>query len=1050
MNINNAARVEREAFFSKGDYILTNNTQSMAYSIDNDEKDLNIKKYSPIRTNLWDGYGDTSVKIEERPYGKTQNLYYDNIIFSSFSKNDSITNKTKELFEKKKIGTIISRFYTDEPYTPNDTTQSASTNDYNLSHGRNLLTHKTEHNGEPDIINGYKNPYCRVWTHHHTYSKLRSHLIRPFITKDEEGKDQTVTGENINTWDNFDNYNYVTRDSYSTLDINQKGEIEAVVVGERRDDWGWRRKGAENYKYSVLNNRTGFLNIAPKYNEGKKIHPKDCMFSIENLAWQGYDPYSFERALSWEQRGPFGGRIMWFPPYGLRFNEDTSVQWNEHSFIGRGENVFTYTNTSRSGTLEFMMVVDHPSILDYVTWDEKVEVTDTDIMRFFAGCNSGDKGSSQKYLQAFAKPTPLTDEYMQIEQPAPPEDTPTPEPPSPIEVPQDEEVKISFYAFFPNNYSGYFDTDGKVDPIAYLLYGKGAQWKCDDNDVTQSQVLPISFEKVIEGLEVDKYCGNGYEMKDSGSDIDKQNDNKNYIIGTSLYGTQTYKPNINKKWYYRIDGEYVGGIKYNEIKNTFGQTLTNTFSYSDNQSFNLNCNAEEVKTAMGIGENSDEEIYSLAEVAYVLCKDNDLKGLINENSDENFISENKRIEKLKEMLDGGENSIYTLSKVETYGYANNHGANSNNKVNKDRNDFLAQQRAATLLKWFKENYNGSGEIENNAKTDVINVNEANGDKDRASSKIAKKWRSAKLTIFLKKAQIETVGESQQNSQGQDVEEPLGYSRYTGFIKTEQKGVFEGKEVDLYINMNLNVNKPWEDKSWNKFWFINPYNEEMVLYENKEKIEENTKNEETEKKEEKKNHLRYDQEYHFFKELSNSNPDVFEKLVDKLQYFDPAFHSMTPEGFMGRLNFLHQCTRQGDTVGCSDFNGHTANNLAFGRPPFCILRLGDFYYQKIVIRNINITYDPLVLDLNQEGVGVVPLIANVTISFNFIGGGDLTGPVRRLQNAMSFNYYANGRLYDNRADRVKRKGVDEKAMGAMGHNGVDFAESRFHHVRMAEE
>jgi hypothetical protein len=197
-----------------------------------------------------------------------------------------------------------------------------------------------------------------------------------------------------------------------------------------------------------------------------------------------------------------------------------------------------------------------------------------------------------------------------------------------------------------------------------------------------------------------------------------------------------------------------------------------------------------------------------------------------------------------------------------------------------------------------------------------------------------------------------------------------------------------------------------------------------------------------------NHLRYDQEYYFFKELESKHPDVFDSLVQKLQYFDPAFHAMTPEGFMGRLNFLQQCTRQGDTIGGSDLNGKTANNLAFGRPPFCVLRLGDFYYQKIVIKNINITYDPLVLDLNQEGIGVVPLIANVTITFNFIGGGDLTGPVRRLQNAMSANYYANGRLYDNRSDRVERKATNWETMGAMGNDKVDFENSHFHHTKMA--
>jgi hypothetical protein len=115
---------------------------------------------------------------------------------------------------------------------------------------------------------------------------------------------------------------------------------------------------------------------------------------------------------------------MWFPPYGLRFSEDASVSWNEHSFIGRGENVFTYTNTSRSGTLEFMMVVDHPSILDYSTWygngtSNDVNLPkDTDVLRFFAGCDSGSSdGIGNQGLNSYAKPTPLTDEYLQEELP---------------------------------------------------------------------------------------------------------------------------------------------------------------------------------------------------------------------------------------------------------------------------------------------------------------------------------------------------------------------------------------------------------------------------------------------------------------------------------------------------------------------------------------------------------------------------------------------------------------------------------------------------------
>ena len=62
----------------------------------------------------------------------------------------------------------------------------------------------------------------------------------------------------------------------------------------------------------------------------------------------------------------------------------------------------------------------------------------------------------------------------------------------------------------------------------------------------------------------------------------------------------------------------------------------------------------------------------------------------------------------------------------------------------------------------------------------------------------------------------------------------------------------------------------------------------------------------------RNKLRYDQEYHFYKQYFSDHPMVFKTLQEKIKYFNPAFHSMTPEGFNSRLTFLHQCTRQGMT------------------------------------------------------------------------------------------------------------------------------------------
>ena len=84
----------------------------------------------------------------------------------------------------------------------------------------------------------------------------------------------------------------------------------------------------------------------------------------------------------------------------------------------------------------------------------------------------------------------------------------------------------------------------------------------------------------------------------------------------------------------------------------------------------------------------------------------------------------------------------------------------------------------------------------------------------------------------------------------------------------------------------------------------------------------------------------------------------------------------------------------------------------------MLRIGDFYNTKILIDNISISYDSnggVQWDLNPEGIGVQPIMADVNIRFKFIGGSDISGPIERLQNAVSFNYYSNTSIYERRAD-----------------------------------
>ena len=137
--------------------------------------------------------------------------------------------------------------------------------------------------------------------------------------------------------------------------------------------------------------------------------------------------------------------------------------------------------------------------------------------------------------------------------------------------------------------------------------------------------------------------------------------------------------------------------------------------------------------------------------------------------------------------------------------------------------------------------------------------------------------------------------------------------------------------------------------------------------------------------------------------------LYTDLKKRLDYFHPAFHSITPEGFNSRLTFLLQCTRQGPSI--QDKTG--PNNMAFGRPPICVLRIGDFYYTKVVIDSVNISYDENLWDLNPEGIGIQPMIATIDLNMKVIGGSSLDGvegAAKKLQNALSYHFFANTEVY----------------------------------------
>ena len=714
----------------------------------------------------------------------------------------------------KPTSTIISKFYT-EGRKRNDNSersflQSAVTNKFGLSHGRNLLTKNTLNGGEPKKIayknsyNVHLNPYCRVWTWGHKYDTINK-LIRPF-----------------------------------------SGEDKIIGVDELQKDWykyGRRKGSAERLKDNSVLNRNGFVNITPVQEKENFINEtKKCMFSIENLAWKDITKVEGTTDISKEQIGPNGGRIMWFPPYDIKFNEAVNVNWQSNDFIGRGEKVYTYSNTERSGTLSFTLLVDYPSVIDmwrkHNSVPEHIHLDGDDfngkeqaLLRFFAGCDT---------LEFDNKPIQKNEEE---DKKIIPESEPDPE--------LDEQPgDIIFYIFFPNDFSG-CKSDNTVDTENFID-------NCD-------------------------YLTNIYEVEDGEQDL------------TSYQGYE---------WRYRVDNDMITHkLKYPN-------------NYKNNTNFELNLTRDKILESFSDATDSFNDIFS----------NNNGSGII--------------------------------EKVKIKAYASSHGNNTSSDVNENRNDKLSKRRANFAKYYVKSHWNIPDDSIITIEDVAIHEVEEQ-DKNNVSGRSAKLARSARVEVIFKK--------------GKSIDNP---------------NVEEGVTNENYISTNAELSNA----------------KIATATKTIEKSEENTDNEQ-----------RWENEGVYFEHLKDNDEFHYNEIIKKIQYFNPAYHSITPEGFNARLGFLHQCTRQGPTLGSSETESNSAGNLAFGRPPICILRLGDFYNTRILITSLTIGFDETPWDLNTEGIGVQPMFARVSLNIVFLGGSDLTAPISRLQNAVSFNYYANQSIYDNRAD-----------------------------------
>ena len=687
------------------------------------------------------------------------------------------------------------------------------------------------------------------------------------------------------------------------------------------------------------------------------VTAKKYMLSIENLAWRDSD---LLKTLPDSEKGMNGGRIMWFPPYDVKFTDDTTVNWTTHQFLGRPEPIYTYNSTERSGTLSFKIVVDHPTILNVLVDKELASlpdgVVDEILNAFWAGCINFDiyelarlwgqfSNSDIDYFQqviAGIQPTKPNSEIKEkMEQSDAKTPTVVPNKTNTVETKTINKVSL----FFENDVP-IVNEDANVKPYdqyfnVYKNLNAGVTGTTNSEDIKGD---PYNFSK------------NGFITYDQ-------------VIGGNSHDKYFYTPNTqDDKWYKLYQG--------------FDQLTT------------------ELQPTKMSGSDVTITINAFA---------SSLKG--------NDYNESLIIRRFKSIAKHILLNIITGTKTNSGDIID---------INNIENNFNNGNKSITVKR-----ESGTKDV-----FDTITINLSDNSTTLTGLQSLK---SIGNFVTINNIPVATI------TSGSTTPAKIFYCTDTQANKNSlvllgsdytQAGVSYNFTTDTVGSLNpdkLNTNTPQVDVICSLLSIYASYSRRVDVVATivpnprivKEKTIPNvplpstpdvkpTKKENITKRTIAQlilNKLITEEDY--FEKLSIDSPTVYSSMKEKLKYFTPAFHSTTPEGLNSRLTFLQQCLRPGETIKDTTNQNIDASNTAFGKPPICVLRIGDLYNTKIVINNLNITYDPLVYDLNPEGIGMQPMIANVNISFKYIGGSGLRKYVNELQNALSFNFYANADIYDDR-------------------------------------
>ena len=672
--------------------------------------------------------------------------------------------------------------------------------------------------------------------------------------------------------------------------------------------------------YPNSNGNGGFDSSSTNMAKGKGdgFYAKKYMFSIENLAWKTSNTPGFTyNDLPYCERGSNGGRVMWFPPYGLKVTEQNSAKWEENIFLGRPEPVYTYQNTSRNGTVTFKVIVDHPSILNLLVKDlfknMSDEESDNYINAFFAGCTDVDfYGLIRKYATL---------------------------------------------------------TESDVKKIMRYLNGNG-----DTTTITKYKTL----------------------VRNQPHTPKPKNEIKNTGFNSQLFFKNDY-PGNNPN---RITDAVFSNLytEYMSFQNQYLGLFNTGFDYMVSLGWTPDAK-NDYKALSGSIPTSEPTPTEYADLkATCVARINEGFAMLNSN----YIALQSDLETLKTSLSG--KTVQNI-KIKI-------GSRTSSVADDDYNLDLAYRRSYSVI---KDIINRIANTPAAATTAISQVKWKDSISDGKKQSLEKP-NPIKLTTLgyegtgdLAFEYVENTGEQTPGQTGSGEENIDCSDNYkiitSSSLKQTAPVTFRCRESTVRVDYEVKAPDAVE---------------ETVPVQNLTVIEENIPPSSLPTPpidEMKRIIMRTLSECYYFKKLEEDSPVQFTSLKEKLRYFHPSFHSMTPEGLNSRLTFLQQCIRPGETLpikGISDASDLNARNTTFGPPPICVMRIGDFYNSKVAIRDVNIEFDEDLWDLNPEGIGVQPMIATVTLQLSFIGGHGLAKPVERLQNALSSNFYANTEMYDPRS------------------------------------